>query len=97
MHPPVPSQFVGSREPRAAVLPSADVRLLACVRPAVRREVGGLVVPLATAGVVAGVGGQLPFQAVQLCLSLEGVLDSNQTSSNTLIVTIAEINGHSLP
>ena len=47
------------------------------MRPEVCREVGGLGVALATAGVLAGVGGQLPLQAVQLCLSLEGFWDSN--------------------
>ena len=61
---------------------SFHAQLLACVRPAVRSEVRGLVVPLATAGVVAGVGGQLPSQAVQLCLSLEDVLDSDQVLSH---------------
>ena len=64
---------------------------------------------------LAGVGGQLPLQAVQLRLSLEGVLDSSHfkfyatlqknlliRASNptkpvgTLIVTVTEINGHSL-
>ena len=39
---------------------------------------------LATTGVRALVSGQLPFQAIKLCLSLEVVLDSNQTLSHIL-------------
>ena len=56
----------------AAVLPRADVGLLAGVRPEVRLQVGGLGVALAAAGVLAGVRGQLPLEAVQLGLRLMG-------------------------
>ena len=68
--PHVPGELVGAGKLPAAVLPRAHVRLLAGVCPEVRLQVGGLGVALAAAGVLAGVGGQLPLQAVQLGLGL---------------------------
>ena len=80
----VPRQLVGSRKSPAAVLPCADIWLFARVRPEMRREVGRLVVALATTGVLAGVSRQFPFQAIMCCPSLEVVLDSNQILSHIL-------------
>ena len=70
--PHVPGQLIGAGKLPAAVLPRADVGLLAGVRPEVRLQVGGLGVALATARVLAGVRGQLPLEAVQLGLRLMG-------------------------
>ena len=71
MLPHVAGQLVGAGKLPAAVLPRADVRLLAGVRPEVRLEVGGLGVALAAARVLTSVGGQLPLEAVQLGLDLK--------------------------
>ena len=70
--PHVPRQLVGAGKLPAAVLPRADVGLLASVRPEMRLEVRRLGVALAAAGVLAGVRGQLPLEAVQLGLGLMG-------------------------
>ena len=77
MLPHVPGELVGAGKLPAAVLPRADVRLLAGVCPEVRLQVGGLGVALAAAGVVARVGRQLPLEAVELGLGLKGVLGSS--------------------
>ena len=56
----VPCQLVGPGELPAAVLPRADVRLLAGVGPQVSLQVAGLGVALPAARVPARVGRQLP-------------------------------------
>ena len=85
--PHVPRQLVGAGKLPAAVLPRADVRLLARVRPEVRLQVGGLGVALAAAGVVAGVRGKLPLQAVQLGLRLRGSFFGFKFSSHANLTT----------
>lgn len=62
--PRMPRQLVRPREFPAAILPRADVRFLAGVRPQMSLEVGALGVGLSAARVVAGVTRGLPFDCL---------------------------------